>query len=142
MAIIIARIALRSLACNNINPFISSVRYLCSGNHIINTKHIADGNPCIINWGVHSVPENKAYVIHRCGRYHKTIGLGTRFMIPLVDKIAYVCSLEEEPIIIPDMFVFVEDLCPAVVNSVVDVQVSKSILVVSNLFIFIFFLWT
>jgi regulator of protease activity HflC (stomatin/prohibitin superfamily) len=43
------------------------------------------------------VPQQSAYVVERLGRYHDTMTAGLRFILPLIDRIAYRHSLKEIP---------------------------------------------
>jgi regulator of protease activity HflC (stomatin/prohibitin superfamily) len=43
------------------------------------------------------VPQQTVYVIERFGMYHKTLLAGLHFVIPFVDKIAYIHSIKEIP---------------------------------------------
>jgi len=47
-------------------------------------------------FGMVVVPEKSVYVIERFGRYSKTLTSGVHFVLPLVERIAYVQSLKEE----------------------------------------------
>ncbi|XP_050385757.1 uncharacterized protein LOC126802211 [Argentina anserina] len=55
-----------------------------------------------INWGIRIVPERMAFVIERLGKYHTTLRSGIHFLIPFVDRIAFVHSLREEVFNVPD----------------------------------------
>jgi hypothetical protein len=44
------------------------------------------------------VPEKQAYVIERFGKFSKTLDSGLHFLIPGVDRVAYVHSLKEQVI--------------------------------------------
>ncbi|CAI9097553.1 OLC1v1034011C2 [Oldenlandia corymbosa var. corymbosa] len=49
-----------------------------------------------INLGIHVVPDDKAYVVERLGRYLKTLWGGTHLLIPLVDRISFVHGLRNQ----------------------------------------------
>ncbi|GAB4858636.1 hypothetical protein Ancab_010109 [Ancistrocladus abbreviatus] len=55
-----------------------------------------------INWGVRIVPEQEAYVIERFGKFNKVLDAGIHVLIPFIDRIAYIHSLKEQAIQIPN----------------------------------------
>ena len=57
---------------------------------------------CAVAQGVRVVPEQSAWVVERFGRFSEVLAPGLHFLIPFVDKIAYVHSLKETAIKIPN----------------------------------------
>lgn len=59
--------------------------------------------------GIVVVPQQLAWVVERFGRYSKVLDPGIHFLIPWVDRVAYVHSLKEETIAIPNQAAITKD---------------------------------
>lgn len=55
----------------------------------------------ILKSGIKFVPQNRAYIVERFGKYHSTKEAGLNFVIPFIDRIAADRSLKEQAVDIP-----------------------------------------
>ena len=69
-----------------------------------------------INWGIRIVPERMVFVIERQGKYHTTLWSGIHFLIPFVDRIAFVHELRERVFNVPDQMAVTLDKVRVQVN--------------------------
>lgn len=76
-----------------------------------------------LNWGVRIVPQQSAWVIERFGKFNSILEPGLHFLIPVVDKIAYVHSLKEEAFPIPNQQAITMDNVTISIDGVLYVRI-------------------
>ncbi len=74
--------------------------------------------------GVRIVPQQSAWVIERLGRYHGTLEPGLNLIIPFFDKVAYVHSLKEVPLDVPEQICITKDNTQLGVDGILYYQVT------------------
>lgn len=71
----------------------------------------------------HIVPQRRAYVVERLGKYHRTLNAGLNFIIPFVDRIAYRHSLKEIALDVAMQVCITQDNIAVEVDGVLYLQV-------------------
>jgi len=79
-----------------------------------------------MNPGVVVVPQQKAWVVERFGRFDKVLEPGLRFLLPFVHRIRYVFSLKEETISVPSQTAITRDNVSLTIDGVLYVKVTDA----------------
>jgi regulator of protease activity HflC (stomatin/prohibitin superfamily) len=74
--------------------------------------------------GVRIVPQQSAWVIERLGRFHGTLEPGLNLIIPFLDRVAYVHSLKEVPLDVPEQVCITRDNTQLGVDGILYYQVT------------------
>ncbi len=74
--------------------------------------------------GVRIVPQQSAWVVERLGRFHGTLEPGLNLIIPFFDKVAYVHSLKEVPLDVPEQVCITKDNTQLGVDGILYYQVT------------------
>ena len=69
------------------------------------------------------VPNRKAYIVERLGKYHQTLGPGFHVIMPFFDKVAYIQDMREESIEVPPQDCFTKDNVQVEVDGVLYISV-------------------
>jgi regulator of protease activity HflC (stomatin/prohibitin superfamily) len=74
--------------------------------------------------GVRVVPQQSAFVVERFGRFRTTLEPGLRVIIPVFDRVAYVHSLKEVPLDVPEQVCITKDNTQLAVDGIIYYQVT------------------
>jgi regulator of protease activity HflC (stomatin/prohibitin superfamily) len=74
--------------------------------------------------GVRIVPQQSAWVVERLGRYEGTLEPGLNLIIPFFDKVAYIHSLKEVPLDVPEQICITKDNTQLGVDGILYYQVT------------------
>ena len=74
--------------------------------------------------GVRIVPQQSAWVIERLGKFHGTLEPGLNLIIPFLDRVAYVHSLKEVPLDVPEQVCITKDNTQLGVDGILYYQVT------------------
>jgi len=77
----------------------------------------------LIKSSIKFVPQNRAFVIERFGKYNATLIAGLNFIIPFVDKLAYNRSLKEQATDVPSQAAITKDNIGLTVDGVLYLKV-------------------
>lgn len=77
----------------------------------------------LIKTSVKFVPQNRAYVVERFGKYNKSMEAGLNIMLPFIDKVAYDRSLKEQAVDVPSQAAITQDNISLVVDGVLYLKV-------------------
>lgn len=69
------------------------------------------------------VPQNRAYVVERFGKYNKTMLAGLNFLVPFIDKVGYERSLKEHAYDVPSQAAITRDNISLIVDGVLYLKV-------------------
>jgi regulator of protease activity HflC (stomatin/prohibitin superfamily) len=76
-----------------------------------------------IKTSVKFVPQNRAFIVERFGKYNKSMEAGLNIMLPFIDKVAYDRSLKEQAVDVPSQGAITKDNISLVVDGVLYLKV-------------------
>ena len=74
--------------------------------------------------GVRIVPQQHAWVVERLGKYHATLEPGLNLIIPFLDRVAYMHTLKEVPLDVPEQICITRDNTQLGVDGILYYQVT------------------
>jgi regulator of protease activity HflC (stomatin/prohibitin superfamily) len=72
----------------------------------------------LVKSSIKFVPQNRAFVVERFGKYNKTMVAGLNMLVPFIDKVAYNQSLKEHAFDVPSQAAITKDNISLVVDGV------------------------
>jgi len=72
---------------------------------------------------VRVVPQKRAYIVERLGKYHKTLDAGFHVLAPFVDKVSYRHTLKEQAVDVPPQQCITKDNIAVEVDGILYMQV-------------------
>ncbi len=76
----------------------------------------------LVKFSIKFVPQNRAYVVERFGKYNKTMVAGLNMLLPFIDKISYEQSLKEHAFDVPSQSAITKDNISLVVDGVLYIK--------------------
>ncbi|HEX7329533.1 MAG TPA: paraslipin, partial [Casimicrobiaceae bacterium] len=70
------------------------------------------------------VPQQRAWIVERLGRFHAVLQPGLNFVVPLVDRVAYRHDLREIPLDVPPQVCITKDNTQLQVDGILYFQVT------------------
>lgn len=77
----------------------------------------------LVKSSIKFVPQNRAFVVERFGKYNKTMEAGLNFLVPFIDKVGYDRSLKEQAVDVPSQAAITRDNISLVVDGVLYLKV-------------------
>lgn len=77
----------------------------------------------LVKVSIKFVPQNRAYVVERFGKYNTTMVAGLNFLVPFIDKVGYDRSLKEQAVDVPSQAAITRDNISLVVDGVLYLKV-------------------
>ena len=77
----------------------------------------------LVKASIKFVPQNRAFVVERFGKYNTTMEAGLNFLLPFIDKVAYDRSLKEQAVDVPSQGAITRDNITLVVDGVLYLKV-------------------
>jgi regulator of protease activity HflC (stomatin/prohibitin superfamily) len=72
----------------------------------------------VLKLGIKFVPQNRAYIVERFGKYNRTIEAGINMIVPFIDSVAHDRSLKEQAVDVPSQGAITKDNISLTVDGV------------------------
>ncbi len=77
----------------------------------------------LVKSSIKFVPQNRAFVVERFGKFNKSMEAGLNFIVPFIDKVAYDRSLKEQAVDVPSQGAITRDNISLIVDGVLYLKV-------------------